>query len=88
MYDAQKKRIPIWAYMGGIFGIFILTGNIILLPVLGSILTTMIFLLGQMIMALTIDQFGMFNLLKRKIDIRRIATLVLMIIGIIFVKFL
>ncbi|MBU5675281.1 DMT family transporter [Alkaliphilus sp. MSJ-5] len=88
LYDTQKKRIPIWIYMGGIFGIFILTGNIVLLPVLGSVLTTMIFLLGQMIMALTIDQFGMFNLQKRKIDSRRIATLVLMIIGIIFVKFL
>jgi len=88
LYDAEKKRIPIWTYIGGIFGIFILTGNIVLLPVLGSVLTTMIFLLGQMIMALIIDQFGMFNLQKRKIDSRRIATLVLMIIGIIFVKFL
>lgn len=88
LYDTQKNRIPIWTYMGGIFGIFIVSGNIILLPMLGSVLTTMIFLLGQMIMALTIDQFGMFNLQKRKIDIRRIAALVLTIIGIIFVKFL
>ncbi|WP_061320866.1 DMT family transporter [Clostridium botulinum] len=88
MYDTQKKRIPVWIYMGGIFGIFIVTGNIILLPKLGSVLTTMIFLLGQMIMALSIDQFGMFNLQKRKIDSRRIAALVLTIIGIIFVKFL
>ncbi|MGL6218837.1 MAG: DMT family transporter, partial [Lacrimispora sphenoides] len=87
LYDTQKNRIPIWVYIGGIFGIFILTGNIIILPVLGSVLTTMIFILGQMIMALTIDQFGMFNLQKRKIDSRRIAALVLTIIGIVFVKF-
>ncbi|KAA1181057.1 DMT family transporter [Paenibacillus sp. B2(2019)] len=88
LYDTQKNRIPIWVYMAGIFGIFILTGNIVLLPILGSVLTTMIFLLGQMIMALTIDQFGLFNLQKRKIDIRRIAALVFTIIGIMFVKFL
>jgi transporter family-2 protein len=88
MYDAEKKRIPIWVYIGGIFGIFIVTGNIILLPILGSVATTMIFLLGQMIMALAIDQFGMFNLQKRKIDNRRIAAIVFTIIGIIFVKFL
>lgn len=88
LYDTQKKRIPIWIYIGGIFGIFIVTGNIILLPILGSVLTTMIFLLGQMIMALVIDQFGMFNLQKRKIDSRRIAALVFTIIGITFVKFL
>ena len=87
LYDTQKNRIPIWVYIGGIFGIFILTGNIIILPVLGSVLTTMIFILGQMIMALTIDQFGMFHLQKRKIDRRRIAALVLTIIGIMFVKF-
>ena len=87
LYDTQKNRIPIWVYIGGIFGIFILTGNIIILPVLGSVLTTMIFILGQMIMALTIDQFGMFHLQKRKIDRRRIAALVFTIIGIMFVKF-
>lgn len=88
LYDAQKNRIPVWTYMGGIFGVFIVTGNIILLPVLGSVLTTMVFLLGQMVMAILIDQFGMFRLQKRKMDSRRITTLVLMMIGILFVKFL
>ncbi|MFB6363464.1 DMT family transporter [Paenibacillus elgii] len=88
LYDTQKNRIPVWVYMAGIFGIFIVTGNIVLLPELGSVLTTMIFLLGQMIMAVIIDQFGIFNLQKRKIDGRRIAALVLTIIGIIFVKFI
>lgn len=58
LYDAQKNRIPVCTYMGGIFGVFIVTGNIILLPVLGSVLTTMVFLLGQMVMAVLIDQFG------------------------------
>ncbi len=58
--------------MGGIFGIFILTGNIVLLPVLGSVLTTMIFILGQMIMALTIDQLGMFNLQKEKLMVEEL----------------
>ncbi|WP_217562614.1 DMT family transporter [Paenibacillus sp. GbtcB18] len=86
LYDIQKKRIPVWVYMAGIFGIFIVTGNIVLLPELGSVLTTMIFLLGQMIMAIIIDQFGLFNLQKRKIDSRRIAALVLTVIGILFVK--
>lgn len=88
LYDTQKRRIPIWTYMGGIFGIFIVTGNIVLLPALGSVLTTMIFLLGQMVMASVIDQFGMFNLQKRKIDSRRIAALVFTVVGIMFVKFL
>lgn len=87
LYDTQKNRIPVWVYIAGIFGIFIVTGNIVLLPVLGSVLTTMVFLLGQMIMAVIIDQFGIFNLQKRKIDSRRIAALVLTIIGIMFVKF-
>lgn len=58
--------------MGGIFGIFILTGNIVLLPALGSVLTTMIFILGQMIMALTIDQLGMFNLQKGKLIVEEL----------------
>lgn len=86
-FDKENKKLPIWIYLSGIFGIFILMGNIVLLPKLGSVLTTMVFLLGQMIMALLIDQFGLFKLEKRVIDIRRILTLVLMVVGIAFVKF-
>lgn len=87
-YDKHtQQRIPLWTYIGGVCSVLIVTGNIILLPVLGSILTVMIFLLGQMIMAILVDQFGLFSLQKRKIDARKIITIVLMIIGIILVKF-
>jgi transporter family-2 protein len=40
-----------------------------------------------MLMALMIDELGMFNLPKRKIDSRRITAVVLVIIGILPVKF-
>lgn len=58
--------------MAGIFGIFIVTGNIILLPVPGSVLTTMFFLLGQMIMDLIIDQFGYLIYKKGKLTVEEL----------------
>ncbi len=80
---------PLYVFIGNaITGVGFNLANIILFSKLGALIMTLVTVTGQMIMVLTIDQFEMFNLQKRKIDSRRIATLVLMIIGIAFVKFL
>lgn len=82
----KGKRLPLWIYFGGVFGVFVVTGNIILLPELGSVLTTMVFLFGQMTMALLIDHFGLFHLPKQKITMQKIFVMILMIAGILLVK--
>lgn len=87
-YDESHKKLPLWYYMGGLFGVFIVTGNILLLPSLGSVLTVMVAVLGQLLMSLMIDEFGLFGLAKRKIDRQQLVTIGLTVVGIIFVKFL
>lgn len=51
---------------------FYLTSNILLLPRLGSALTVVVTLLGQMVMALAIDHFGWFHIPVHELNFPRI----------------
>lgn len=86
--DAQGKRLPIWMYISGVLAALIVTGNVVLLPALGSVVMTMVTLFGQMMMALLIDHFGMFRLPRQQVSRRRILALLLMVTGIVIVKLL
>lgn len=84
--DNDGNKIPLWMYASGIIAAFVVTGNVFLLPILGSVVTTMVTLFGQMIMGLIIDHFGLFSLKKQKITWNRILALAIMVIGIAIVK--
>lgn len=49
---------PWWMWFAGLFGVIFMTGNILLLPRLGSLQTVLMPVLGQITMGLLIDQFG------------------------------
>ena len=51
-------RIKPLYFIGGILGVVFVTSNIILMPYLGAALTTIVAMLGQMIMGVIIDHFG------------------------------
>ncbi|MGX7024288.1 DMT family transporter [Vagococcus hydrophili] len=65
--DTVGEKLPWWLYVGGLFGIVIVGGNILVIHTLGSIITTIVFILGQLVMATLIDRMGVFGLQKRKI---------------------
>lgn len=65
--DTVGEKLPWWLYVGGLFGIVIVGGNILVIHTLGSIITTIVFILGQLVMATLIDLMGAFGLQKRKI---------------------
>ncbi|WP_114166617.1 DMT family transporter [Exiguobacterium sp. TNDT2] len=52
---------PLWIWSGGLFGVIFLTGNILLIPRLGSVQTVIMPIFGQILMGLLIDHFGWFN---------------------------
>lgn len=54
-------QIPWWAWGGGIMGAIGLTGNILLFPKLGGVLTVLFPMLGQILMSVLIDSFGWFG---------------------------
>lgn len=71
---------PLWIWIGGILGIVFLTSNIVLFPKLGSVQTVIMPIIGQIIMGLLIDQFGLFDSNTHHITILRLFG-VLMVLG-------
>jgi len=81
----QGKLKPIY-FIGGILGVIFVTTNIILMPHLGAALTTIIVMLGQMLMGSIIDHFGLLGTHVNKITPRKVIGIVAMMIGIILLR--
>ena len=82
----QFGKIKPTYFLGGILGVIFVTANIVLMPQLGAALTTVIGMLGMMVMGLLIDTFGWFGVPKRHVDARRIIGLFIIVIGIILLR--
>lgn len=52
---------PWWTFLGGVLGVFVLTGNILLFPRVGGVQTVVLPIVGQVVMGLAIDTFGLFD---------------------------
>lgn len=74
---------PFWIWLGGLLGIFYLTGNILLFPKIGSVQTVIFPVLGQVLMGLLIDDFGWFNGTVTALTPLRITGAVCVILGIL-----
>ena len=68
-------------YMGGIIGVAILAASISLVPRIGTTSTLIAMVLGQSLIALAIDHFGLFALPKIEINLARWVGLLLMAVG-------
>ncbi|MEJ7183278.1 DMT family transporter [Staphylococcus epidermidis] len=79
------KIKPIY-FIGGVLGMAFVTSNIILMPFLGAALTTIIAMMGQMIMGIIIDHFGLLGSPKNKITSRKLGGLLCIAIGIILLR--
>ncbi len=80
------KIKPIY-FIGGILGVVFVTANIILMPHLGAALTTIVGMLGQMLMGVIIDHFGILGAKQNRINARKIAGIICIFIGIILLRF-
>ena len=56
------------------------------MPFLGAALTTIVAMLGQMIMGIIIDHFGLMGSPKNKITARKVCGLICIAIGIILLR--
>ena len=81
----QLTSVPLYGYLGGLIVatyVFMIT---ILVPRIGVGAAIGLIVTGQIICAVTIDHFGLFNVAVRSISITRAAGIVLMIGGIYLV---
>lgn len=82
----QWNEAPKWSYLGGIFGGAYILLIVICAPKLGIGNVTVMVLLGQIIAALLIDQFGLLNAPIHTINWQRLLGVLLMIGGVYLVK--
>ena len=83
---AQLLNEPAWIWIGGICGLVFLTGNILLFSKLGGVQTVVLPVLGQILMGLIIDNFGLFYSQKTPLSVFRIASAVMVILGVVLVS--
>lgn len=83
---AQLLNEPAWIWIGGICGLVFLTGNILLFSKLGGVQTVVLPVLGQILMGLIIDNFGLFYSKKTPLSVFRIAGAVMVILGVVLVS--
>ncbi len=70
-----------YLYLGGLLGLGILAGPIFLVPQIGATATLTALVVGQLLLALFIDHFGLFGTPKIEINLARLAGIILLIIG-------
>ena len=70
-----------YLYVGGILGVAILAAPILLVPKLGTTSTLLAIILGQSLLALLIDHFGLFASPKVEVTLPRIIGVVLVALG-------
>jgi bacterial/archaeal transporter family-2 protein len=73
---------PTWIWFGGFCGVIALTTNILLFPKLGSVQTSVMPILGMILMGMLIDHFGWFNSMHKPFGINRIFGVFLVLLGV------
>jgi transporter family-2 protein len=70
-----------YLYLGGILGVGILAAPILLVPKIGTTSTVVAIILGQTLLALIIDHFGLFASPKVEVTLMRLLGIVLVAVG-------
>lgn len=86
VYHDIHGPIRWWHFIGGMLGVIFVTANIILTPHLGVAYTIIIVMIGQIIMGLIIDHFGLLGLPSIKISHQRLLGFALIIVAIIMIQ--
>lgn len=87
LFYTDSLQLRPWHFIGGLLGAIYIATNIILMPHLGVTLTLMTAILGQILMGLCIDHFGIMGLPRYPIDQRRVIAVMMIISGIALLKF-
>ena len=79
------SSLPWWAWLGGVCGLWGLTVNIIIFPKLGAMQTALMPMLGQIIMGIIIDSFGLLQSPHFQFTFLRFISVVIILMGMLMV---
>ena len=83
---AQLKSIPPINYTGGIYGIIFVTTILILTPRIGIANTLVAAIVGQVIVSVILDHFGLFGLAQRSISLSRLLGCVGLVVCLLLIQ--
>jgi bacterial/archaeal transporter family-2 protein len=84
---AKWASMPWWMWLGGLCGLFIVSTNIIVVPRLGAALLTSLAIAGQLTTALVLDHYGAFGFPVHQISLPRVAGAVLLLTGVVLIRY-
>ena len=79
------STLPWWAWLGGVCGLWGLTVNIIIFPKLGAMQTALMPMLGQIIMGIIIDSFGLLHSPNFPFSFLRFISVLIILLGMFMV---
>jgi len=84
---AKWASMPWWMWLGGLCGLFIVSTNILVVPRLGAALLTSLAIAGQLTTALALDHYGAFGFPVHHISLPRVAGAVLLLAGVVLIRY-
>jgi transporter family-2 protein len=83
------KTMPLYMLVGGgLLGAVYVTVNLVLAPKIGVAAVMALGIAGQLIAALLLDRFGLFELMERELSVGRVSGAVLVLVGALMVRLL
>lgn len=76
---------PLWAWSGGLMGVFILVIAIVLMNYLGGLKTVLITMTGMILTGIVLDHFALLNVPHHPFDLNRAIGLCCVVLGIVLV---
>lgn len=83
---AQFKSIPPIYYTGGIYGVLFVTTIFVLAPRIGIANTVVAAIIGQLVLSVILDHFGLFGLVRRPITVFRMLGCIGLVISLYLIQ--
>lgn len=80
------RRIPWYLFAGGVLGVLFVTASLLAVPRIGGTAFLALMLTGQMMGALILDHFGLFEVPVQPVTVSRIAGVMLLGLGVYLVQ--
>ena len=82
----RVSAAPWWVWLGGALGAFYVAGSITSAPRLGAVTLIAVILAGQAVASLVVDHFGMVGFDEHPATLGRVAGILLIALGVVFVR--
>lgn len=83
---SSYAALPLWAWTGGLLGVFYVVTSTVVGPRIGAAVFLSLVVLGQLLAALLVDQFGWLGFPQQPVTALRAAGAVLLLIGVTLIS--